>query len=57
MREDMRQINKDEERLQREILAIHQRSLGKNAKVYARHRIDTGLKSTEDLLRRIMSLP
>ena len=57
MREDMRQINKDEDKLQREIMAIHQKSLGKNARVYTKHRIDTSLKSTEDFLRKAMMLP
>ena len=57
MREDMRQINKDEDRLQREIMAIHQKSLGKNARIYTKHRIDTGLKTTEDFLRKVMVLP
>ena len=33
MREDMRQINKDEDRLQRELMSLHQKNLHKHAKV------------------------
>lgn len=57
MREDMRQINKDEDRLQRELMSMHQRNLGKHAKVLQKYRIDVSHKTTEDLLRRFMCLP
>lgn len=53
----MRQINKDEDRIQRELMSNHQRNLGKHAKVLTKYRIDTTHKTTEDLLRRLMSLP
>jgi hypothetical protein len=33
MREDMRQINRDEDRLQRDLMSMHQKNLGKHAKV------------------------
>jgi len=53
----MRQINKDEDRLQRELMSLHQKNLGKHAKVLHKFKIDTNLKTTEDLLRRMMCLP
>ena len=57
MREDMRQINKDEERIQRELMQLHQKNLGKHAKILQKYKIDSGLKSTEELLRKMLCIP
>ena len=57
MRDDMRQINRDEDKLQRELMSLHQKNLHKHAVVLQKFKIDTSLKSTEDLLRRMMCLP
>lgn len=38
-------------------MSLHQKNLHKHAKVLQKFRIDTSLKSTEDLLRRMMCLP
>ena len=53
----MRQINKDEDKIQRELMQLHQRNLGKHARVLQKFKIDTSHKTTEDLLRRLMFLP
>ena len=57
MREDMRQINRDEDKIQRELMQLHQKNLGKHAKVLQKFKIDTSLKSTEELLRKFLCIP
>ena len=55
MREDMSQINKEEDQLQREIKQMHLKNLAKHAQVNRKHKIDTGIQNTEQLVRRMVS--
>lgn len=50
----MREVNREEERLQRELMNLHLKNLHKHAVTIQRHRIDTTIRCTEDLLRRIV---
>lgn len=38
-------------------MSLHQRNLGKHAKILTKFKIDASLKNTEDLVRRMMCLP
>ena len=56
MRADMNEINKEEDKLQREIMNLHLKNLAKHAKVTTKHKIDLTIKNTEDLVRKILNL-
>lgn len=54
MKADMNEINKEEDKLQREIMNIHLKNLAKHAKVVTKNKIDITIKNTEDLVRKIL---
>ena len=43
MREDMSQLNKEEDQLQREIKQMHLKNIHKHANFNRKHKIDTGI--------------
>ena len=43
MREDMIQLNKEEDQLQREIKKMHQKNIAKHAQVNRKYKVDTGI--------------
>ena len=55
MREDMSSLNKEEDQLQREIKQMHLKNLHKHAQVARKHKIDTGIQNTEQMVRRMVS--
>jgi hypothetical protein len=56
MRADMHEINKEEDKLQREIMNIHLKNLGKHAQVITKNKIDVTIKNTEELVRKILNV-
>jgi succinate dehydrogenase flavin-adding protein (antitoxin of CptAB toxin-antitoxin module) len=56
MRADMHEINKEEDKLQREIMNIHLKNLAKHAQVVNKYKIDVTIKNTEELVRKILNL-
>jgi sulfur relay (sulfurtransferase) DsrF/TusC family protein len=56
MRADMHEINKEEDKLQREIMNLHLKNLAKHASVINKHKIDVTIKNTEELVRKIMNI-
>ena len=57
MKDDLRQINKEEDRLQRELLQIHKKNLTKHNEVISKNNIDTSIQNTEQLLRKLVNAP
>eukprot|EP00347_Sterkiella_histriomuscorum_P024504 403330880 len=57
MKEDLYSINKQEDKLQREILNLHMKNLHKHHQVVEKNQIDTKIKSTGELVRKIVNLP
>ena len=55
MREDMNQLNKEEETLQREIKQMHLKNIGKHAQFVRKHKIDNQVANTEEMVRRMVS--
>ena len=43
MKDDLRQINKEEDRLQRELLQIHKKNMTKHDQVVSKNKIDTSI--------------
>ena len=56
MKDDLRLINKEEEKLQREILKMNQSNLHKHAKVVKQNGINTKIQNTEQLVRKLMHI-
>lgn len=56
MKDDLRLINKEEEKLQRELLKMNQKNLAKHAMVVKQNNINTNLKNTEQLVRKMMNV-
>ena len=57
MKDDLRQINKEEDRLQRELLQIHKKNMTKHDQVVSKNNIDTSIQNTEQLLRKLVNAP
>jgi hypothetical protein len=55
MKDDLRLINKEEDKLQREILKMNQNNLHRHAKVLKTNKIDTKIANTEQLVRKMMN--
>ena len=55
MREDMNQLNKEEEQLQREIKQMHLKNIGKHAQFVKKHKIDNQVQSTKQMVQRMVS--
>ena len=53
MRDDLREINKEEDRLQREILNLHKKNLHKHHEVVKQNGIKTNIQNTEELVRHL----
>lgn len=56
MKADMHEINKEEDKLQREIMNLHLKNLAKHAQVINKFKIDVTIKNTEELVRKILNL-
>lgn len=56
MRQDLHQINLEEDRLQREIMNLQKQNIHKHAQVLRQHQIDTKLKNTEQLVRKMLNV-
>ena len=56
MRADMHEINREEDKLQREIMNLHLKNLAKHAQVIQKHKIDVTIKNTQDLVRKILNV-
>ena len=56
MRADMHEINKEEDKLQREIMNLHLKNLAKHAQVINKNKIDLTIKNTEELVRKILNV-
>ena len=54
MREDMNQVNKEEDKIQKELRALHLNNLHKHAKIIQKQKIDISIKSTKDLVRKLL---
>ena len=57
MKDDLRAINKEEDRLQRELLCLHKNTLHKHHQVVQKYGIDTKIENTEQLLRKMVNAP
>ena len=57
MKDDLRAINKEEDRLQRELLNIHKSNIHKHHQVVEKFQIDTKIKNTEELVRKLVNAP
>lgn len=57
MKDDLRCINREEDKLQREILALHKQNLHKHHQVVTKYHIDTTIQNTEGLIRKMVNLP
>lgn len=57
MKDDLRQINKEEDRLQRELIQIHKKNLNKHNEIVTKNNIDTQISNTEDLVRKLVNAP
>jgi hypothetical protein len=55
MKDDLRLINKEESKLQRELLKMNQNNLAKHAKVIKANGINTKIQNTEQLVRKMMN--
>jgi hypothetical protein len=47
MKDDLRQINREEDRLQKELIQMHKRNLSKHKEVVEKNKIDTTITNTE----------
>ena len=56
MRDDLNLINKEEDKLQRELRKMNQNNLAKHAKIIKQNRINTQIQNTEQLVRKMMHL-
>ena len=57
MKDDLRSINKEEEKLQRELLNMKKQNLHKHSKVLRQNHIDTKIQNTEQLVRKMLHVP
>jgi hypothetical protein len=57
MKDDLRQINREEDRLQKELLQIHKKNLNKHNEIVAKNNIDTSISNTEQLVRKLVNAP
>ena len=55
MREDMQAVNKEEDKLQKELRALHLNNLHKHHKVISKNKIDTTIKTTRELVRKMIT--
>ena len=55
MRADMNQLNQEEEQLQREISKMHLKNIHKHAQFVRKHKIDTQIQNTEQMVRKMVS--
>ena len=55
MREDMHAVNKEEDRLQKELRTLHLNNLHKHHKVISKNKIDTTIKTTRELVRKMVT--
>ena len=53
MKDDMRLINKEEDKLQRELLILHKNNLHKHHQVVVKNHIDTSIKNTDEMARKL----
>ena len=54
MREDMNQVNKEEDKLQKELRALHLNNIHKHAKIIKKQRVDITIKSTKELVKKLL---
>ena len=54
IREDMNQVNKEEDKIQKELRALHLNNIHKHAKIIQKQKIDISIKSTKDLVRKLL---
>ena len=54
MREDMNQVNKEEDKIQKELRAMHLNNIHKHAKIIKKQKIDITIKSTKELVRKLL---
>ena len=47
MKDDLRQINKEEDKIQREIVNLHKQNIHKHHQVVSKNNIDVNIKNTE----------
>ncbi|CDW76678.1 UNKNOWN [Stylonychia lemnae] len=57
MKDDLRAINREEDRIQRELLNIHKSNIHKHHQVVEKFQIDTKIKNTEELVRKLVNAP
>ena len=55
MREDMHAINREEDKLQKELRALHLNNLHKHHKVVSKNKVDTNIKTTQELVRKMVT--
>ena len=51
----MHAVNKEEDKLQKELRALHLNNLHKHHKVVAKNKIDTTIKTTRELVRKLVT--
>lgn len=57
MQADMKEVNNQEEKLQREIMKLHLNNIGKHQQVINKNKINTNIKTTEELVRKMLNAP
>ena len=55
MRADMQAVNREEDQLQKELRALHLNNLHKLHKVVSKNKIDTTIKTTQELVRKMVT--
>ena len=56
MKADMQLLNKEEDKLQREIKKMNQKNLHKHAEVLKKNKINANIQNTEHLVRRFLKI-
>ena len=55
MRADMHALNKEEDQLQKELRSLHLNNLHKHHQVVSKNKIDTNIKTTQELVRKLVT--
>lgn len=57
MKDDLRGLNRKEERVQKELMIIHKQSLPMHDAVIQKNNIDTTIQTSEEMFRKIVNAP